>query len=222
MQFTKNNIKGFTLIELLVVITIIGILAVGGTTVYTSQIQKARDTTRLSDVKALQGAVEQVFSDMASYPDVGTAAALPDTTNCQSATAGSSNLDCIVRLGFMTNLPKDPKNSQSGNGSPLDYTYTTGPIGSVAQQAYEVSTGLENSGNISSKAGADGGNDGNRYEIGNLLSLQTGVTNVTTQAVGNSTAFAVGAKNSCTSFGAQAQSTAAAQGTVVLIRGNCQ
>ncbi|MGB2110743.1 MAG: type IV pilin protein, partial [Patescibacteria group bacterium] len=33
--------KGFTLIELLVVITIIGILATGATTVFTSQIQKA-------------------------------------------------------------------------------------------------------------------------------------------------------------------------------------
>lgn len=46
--------KGFTLIELLVVITIIGILATGAVTVYTSQIQKARDTTRISDIKAIQ------------------------------------------------------------------------------------------------------------------------------------------------------------------------
>jgi general secretion pathway protein G len=55
--------KGFTLIELLVVITIIGILATGATTVYTSQIQKARDTTRISDMKALQSAIEQVYQD---------------------------------------------------------------------------------------------------------------------------------------------------------------
>lgn len=46
--------KGFTLIELLVVITIIGILATGATAVYTSQIQKARDTTRINDLKTLQ------------------------------------------------------------------------------------------------------------------------------------------------------------------------
>jgi type II secretory pathway pseudopilin PulG len=36
-----------------VVITIIGILATGAVTVYTSQIQKARDTTRITDMKAL-------------------------------------------------------------------------------------------------------------------------------------------------------------------------
>jgi len=50
----KNIMKGFTLIELLVVITIIGILATGAVSVYTSQIQKSRDSVRLTDVKALQ------------------------------------------------------------------------------------------------------------------------------------------------------------------------
>ena len=60
--------KGFTLIELLVVITIIGILATGATSVYTSQIQKARDTTRVSDVKALQSAIEQYYQDKSYYP----------------------------------------------------------------------------------------------------------------------------------------------------------
>jgi general secretion pathway protein G len=60
--------RGFTLIELLVVITIIGILATGATTVFTSQIQKARDTTRITSVNALKGAVEQVYQDTSEYP----------------------------------------------------------------------------------------------------------------------------------------------------------
>jgi len=50
----KLNKLAFTLIELLVVITIIGILATGATTVYTSQIQKARDATRLTDINAIK------------------------------------------------------------------------------------------------------------------------------------------------------------------------
>jgi prepilin-type N-terminal cleavage/methylation domain-containing protein len=50
-QITK---LAFTLIELLVVITIIGILATGATAVYTSQIQKARDSVRITDIKSLQ------------------------------------------------------------------------------------------------------------------------------------------------------------------------
>ena len=69
-MFLTKNTRGFTLIELLVVITIIGILATGGVVTYTSQIQKARDTTRLSDVKALQGGIEQTFGDISVYPEV--------------------------------------------------------------------------------------------------------------------------------------------------------
>lgn len=60
--------KGFTLIELLVVITIIGILATGAVSVYTSQIQKARDTTRIKDLGALQQGVEQSYQDEFVYP----------------------------------------------------------------------------------------------------------------------------------------------------------
>jgi prepilin-type N-terminal cleavage/methylation domain-containing protein len=47
MKNIFKSVKAFTLIELLVVITIIGILATGAVAIYTSQIQKARDTTRL-------------------------------------------------------------------------------------------------------------------------------------------------------------------------------
>jgi len=50
----KQIIKAFTLIELMVVITIIGILATGAVSVYTSQIQKARDSNRITSLKALQ------------------------------------------------------------------------------------------------------------------------------------------------------------------------
>jgi prepilin-type N-terminal cleavage/methylation domain-containing protein len=50
----QNTKLGFTLIELLVVITIIGILATGATSIYTSQIQKARDSTRITSISAIQ------------------------------------------------------------------------------------------------------------------------------------------------------------------------
>lgn len=54
MSTVKNSTRGFTLIELLVVITIIGILATGGVVGFTSQLQKARDTDRISGLKTLQ------------------------------------------------------------------------------------------------------------------------------------------------------------------------
>lgn len=84
--------KGFTLIELLVVITIIGILATGAVTVYTSQMTKARDSTRLSDVKALQGAIEQSYLENYVYPNIGTGF----TTDVTA---------------YMARLPSDPRSS---------------------------------------------------------------------------------------------------------------
>jgi prepilin-type N-terminal cleavage/methylation domain-containing protein len=64
----KNSTRGFTLIELLVVITIIGILATGGTAVFTTQIQKARDSTRQSEIAQYFSATEQYLSDNSAYP----------------------------------------------------------------------------------------------------------------------------------------------------------
>lgn len=70
MVTLNKSTRGFTLVELLVVITIIGILATGAVSVYTSQIQKARDTTRITDVEALKSGIEQAYQDTTSYPTV--------------------------------------------------------------------------------------------------------------------------------------------------------
>jgi len=44
---------GFTLIELMVVMAIIAILATAGLSAYTGYIKKARDTTRIADLAAI-------------------------------------------------------------------------------------------------------------------------------------------------------------------------
>ncbi len=56
MRVQKN--KGFTLVELLVVIAIIGVLSSVILAAMTSARAKGRDGRRISDVKALQGAIE--------------------------------------------------------------------------------------------------------------------------------------------------------------------
>jgi prepilin-type N-terminal cleavage/methylation domain-containing protein len=123
----QYNKKGFTLIELLVVITIIGILATGAVTVYTSQIQKARDTTRITSMNALKGGLEQAFQDMSMYP--GKAITQAATTSCDaSATQSNSSVYCVVQLGFLNALPRDPKDGKSGNNSSLVYTYSTADL----------------------------------------------------------------------------------------------
>lgn len=65
----KINKKGFTLIELLVVITIIGILATGWVSIFTKQLQWARDTNRMNNIKILESAAHQYYSDNSVFPD---------------------------------------------------------------------------------------------------------------------------------------------------------
>jgi prepilin-type N-terminal cleavage/methylation domain-containing protein len=72
----KGVTSGFTLVELLIVIAIIGILVSLGAVSYTTAQQKGRDGRRKSDLRAVQNAWEQYYSDNTSaYPatcSVGT------------------------------------------------------------------------------------------------------------------------------------------------------
>lgn len=157
--------KGFTLIELLVVITIIGILATGAVSVYTSQIQKARDTTRINDVKALQAGIEQSYQDQWVYPNAGAA-----------VTNGGGDFATEVRK-YTPKLPKDPKTGQKSTNASFDYAYAVASdTNGIGFQIYEVSTTFENTGNITTKGASDNGNDDDRYEAG--ISVSTLKTNV--------------------------------------------
>lgn len=167
IQQTK---KGFTLIELLVVITIIGILATWAVAVYTGQIQKARDTTRLNDIKALQSWVEQFYQDKTEYPWTDSA---------------ESNYFTWV-ITYVPKLPKDPKSWQLcakwtlSNSTACDYMYTVSEdINWIINWEYKISTWFENAANVSEKAAKDWGlatEEPNRYEIWLNLSNEGYVT----------------------------------------------
>lgn len=165
-----QNKRGFTLIELLVVITIIGILATGATTVYTSQIQKARDTTRINDIKAIQSAVEQVYQDRAVYPPTSSAF-ITDPSGWVSVKT------------YMPRLPRDPKNGQTcakwvdtAPTSPLCvYVYKVKVDSNwIKQWAYALATAFESSWKIKSDGKKDGGQSNDRWELWNLLSVTSG------------------------------------------------
>lgn len=63
----KNKKQGFTLIELLVVIAIIGVIAAVATITIINSRTKARDAKRLSDMKALQTAMELLNTEQGSF-----------------------------------------------------------------------------------------------------------------------------------------------------------
>jgi len=161
----KLNKLAFTLIELLVVITIIGILATGATTVYTSQIQKARDATRLTDINAVKSWVEQFYQDDWEYP-------------LKWPTFSWVTV-------YVPKLPQDPKITQAHTHSVFEYFYNTGQDNNgILGQVYEISTTFENSWSRSKKAWKDGWDDDNRMEIGinidwnNTNGMKTAVSRV--------------------------------------------
>ncbi len=156
-----QNKKGFTLIELLVVITIIGILAVGATATYTSQIQKARDSNRIQDIQAVRSAVEQSYGDNSQYP----------------ATVSSWTLREYIAV------PRDSKDwYPAASGATLGYWYGVSTLNWgpwVERQRYELSTAFENVSNVATKALTDNWNEATRFEIG-IPNIDTGLLDITT------------------------------------------
>ncbi len=145
-NISLNNLKAFTLIELLIVITIIWILATGAVTVYTTQIQKARDATRIGDIKSVQWAVEQVYQDNSLYPWAD---------------------EFVTKTSvYIESLPADLKHLKVCNGwIACWYAYHAGNDSAGNDLwAYELVTAFENSWNVDSKAKKDNGDDDKRLE----------------------------------------------------------
>ena len=168
-MLNKKLKKGSTLIELLVVITIIGILATGAVAVYTAQIQKARDSTRINDLKAIQSGVEQVYQDSWEYPHSN-----------EFATWSTLNWRTWVRT-YVERIPADAKAWQTcnwgvGGSEPFCwyvYWVSTDSNG-IDYWEYELSTAFENSWNRTNKAKNDHWDDDNRFEIWINISSSSG------------------------------------------------
>ena len=64
----KSKQSGFTIVELLIVIVVIGILAGLVVTTFTGIQQKARNTERQTDIKAIHGQVEAYYAQNGKYP----------------------------------------------------------------------------------------------------------------------------------------------------------
>jgi prepilin-type N-terminal cleavage/methylation domain-containing protein len=60
---------GFTIIELLVTVAIIGILTAIGIAYFTRAQEKARDSRRMADLKAIQDALQLYYNDYQHFPN---------------------------------------------------------------------------------------------------------------------------------------------------------
>ena len=91
---------GFTLFELLVSISIIGIMTALASIAYSGAQKKARDSRRIQDIKLIQTAAEQYYSQNTySYPTTYTDGAV------WTPTSGTTILE---------NYPSDPKGAAYG------------------------------------------------------------------------------------------------------------
>lgn len=83
ISLKKRSSQGFTIVELLIVIVVIGILATLVIVTYSGIQQKARDTKRKTDIRAVQGQLEAYYSQNSKYPTLA---------NMNDATFRSANL----------------------------------------------------------------------------------------------------------------------------------
>lgn len=95
----KSNKSGFTIVELLIVIVVIGILAGLVVTTFTGIQQKARNTERQTDIKAIHGQVEAYYAQNGKYPTLG---------NLNDGTWRTANMK-----GLDADALKDPKGTAS-------------------------------------------------------------------------------------------------------------
>lgn len=112
----KLKQQGFTIVELLIVIVVIGILAALVITTFTGIQQRARNTERETDIKAIHGQVEAYYAQNGRYPTMA---------NINDSTWRSTNMK-----GLDAEALKDPKGSSqalAASPSSTQYGYDATP-----------------------------------------------------------------------------------------------
>lgn len=106
--------RGFTLIELMVAVGIIAIISVAGIYTAAAVLTSNRNTQRISDLKLIQVALQQYYTDRGYYPcnsAVGCSNRLDlsaggSITNCTGRTADET---CTVSTVYLSTIPSDPR-----------------------------------------------------------------------------------------------------------------
>ena len=106
---SQNN--GFTLIELLVVIAIIGLLSSVVLSSLNSARVKAQNARRVSDIHAIQMAIEMYANDHeGNYPSTGgkdVCIGIPSSEQCWGGPYGDDALNLDLKP-YLSDIPKDP------------------------------------------------------------------------------------------------------------------
>ncbi|MEK7195865.1 MAG: type II secretion system protein [Patescibacteria group bacterium] len=183
MQTTSNKMqkKGFTLVELLIVVAILAVLSTATVLILNPAqiLQESRDSTRLSDLNTINGAIALYLNNTATPTFGGTwrctmaVVAAPcdtSTSNVIRAVDGTGWVD--INFGATSGinvLPFDPIGTQT---AALHYTArTNNTLKTWELTAQMESAKYSNGGGASDKESTDGGNNATCYEIGTDLTL---------------------------------------------------
>ena len=91
----KKNNKGFTLAELLIVVAIIAVLVAIAIPVFTTQLEKSREATDMSNLRA---AYAEVMAEYLSNGATGTPSATVKARQTQANWQNTENGKLIVRV----------------------------------------------------------------------------------------------------------------------------
>ncbi len=111
---------------------------------YPAQSEKARDTTRVTDLQNIRVSLEQVYQDEMEYP--------------------SSLNDANLAFYLPNWAPKDPKEWELINGCTMGYKYEVSTT-DIENDTFRLSTCFENKWNIEVKAMNDWWIYSDKYEV---------------------------------------------------------
>ncbi|MBP6921297.1 prepilin-type N-terminal cleavage/methylation domain-containing protein [Candidatus Gracilibacteria bacterium] len=148
-----KNQKGFTLVELMVVMAIIAILSTAGISQYGRFIKSARDTTRLTDLDAINIVLVDSIQSTGVVPD--------DVSALEKYIREVAGKEISEALGNNANACMDATSKPTSCG--YHYIVCDGGTG------YLIATGFESKSNIDKYKKDDVSGtalDENRYELG--------------------------------------------------------
>lgn len=164
IQQIKENESGLSLFELTIVVFILLMLLLSTVLLLqpAERRKKGKDERRLSDISAIDRAINEYLVDYGNYPDsedvTRTSTSLPSGSPgpLSSSSTGWINQDLS---SYISRLPLDPDNDDT-----YFYSYRH------TQNAYELNARLEILTEYSNNA-SDGGDENDIYEIGNDLTI---------------------------------------------------
>jgi len=109
MRTPRQLRDGFTLIELLVVVLMLGILVGALAPRVSGRLAAARDSRRLSDMRALRDAIERYRLDQGSYPPASVSA----KGQGWDVSTDTAFIPELLRKGYLREALLDPLNDEA-------------------------------------------------------------------------------------------------------------